>query len=354
MKILKAFIAIILCLSLLNIWGCSSNSKKELPLETLKSSNTNISKEKIRIGLSLPSQQEDRWIVDLKNIQEECDKLNIDLLYEYADMDSERQEIQCLSMIAKGIKLLILIPYDANKTANIVNEAHAKNIKVISYDRLAMDSDIDLYISFDNESVGKLMGKLITSKVPKGNYVFLSGAANDRNSYYLKSGSMSYVKPLVDKGDIKIVMEESVTDWDPNNAYKLLLKALKATNGNIQAIIAPNDGTASGCIKALSDFNLAGKIPVTGQDAEISAARRINEGTQFMTVFKDIRLLSKKSVSVAMDMINNKNLNISTTIKNDIKDVPSIFIPPVAVTKENLEEILVNSGYMDKEEIYSE
>ncbi|KNY29965.1 substrate-binding domain-containing protein [Pseudobacteroides cellulosolvens] len=331
--------------------GCGSRSDDSL-LDKAKSNNPEKPDKRYKIGISLPSLQEDRWITDFKVIKEECEKLGIELIYENAEMDAVKQATQCSSMIMKGIQLLILIPYDTEKAAVIVREAHSKNVKVLSYDRLIMNEDIDLYISFDNEKVGELIGKSIIEAVPKGNYVFFTGAPNDRNSYYISKGVEKYLKPLVDKRDIKVVTKEAIVDWNPDNAFNLMNKAIKDNKGNIQAVIAPNDGTAGGCIRALADNNLAGKIPVTGQDAEVLAARRIIDGTQLMTVFKDTRMLGRKAIEVSLKMINNEKIDTTTKINNDKKDIPAILLAPISVNKDNLDELLVKSGYLNKDAVY--
>lgn len=351
MKFIKTGFIMILAIMIVTVSaGCIRKGK---PAAIPAKENISGRQDKIRIGLSLPSQQEDRWLMDFGAIKAECDRLGIDLLHEYADMNPDHQEAQCLSMLAKGIRLLILVPYDAKKVAGIIKDAHEKNVKVISYDRLVMDTDIDLFISFNNEKVGELMGKAVTAAVPAGNYVVFSGAPNDRNSFYLNQGALKYIKPLLDRGKIKMIMQEAVIDWSPENAYKLLDKAIREHGGNIQAVVAPNDGTAAGCIKALSDHDLAGKIAVTGQDAEISAARRILHGTQLMTVFKDTRLLGKKAVDLSLKMIRGEEFETPARINNQFKDVPAILLDPVAVTKENLDAVLIKSGYFTKAAIYS-
>jgi D-xylose transport system substrate-binding protein len=351
MKFIKT--GLITILAIIIVTASAGCIRKSIPAGLSTKEKISGQQGKIRIGLSLPSQQEDRWLMDFEAIKAECDRLGIDLLHEYADMNPDHQEAQCLSMLAKGIRLLILVPYDAKKVAGIIQDAHERKVKVISYDRLVMDANIDLFISFNNEKVGELMGKAVTTAVPAGNYVVFSGAPNDRNSYYLNQGTMKYIKPLLDRGKIKMIMQEAVIDWSPENAYKLLNRAIREHDGKIQAVVAPNDGTATGCIKALSDHGLAGEIAVTGQDAEISAARRILQGTQLMTVFKDTRLLGKKTVDLSVKMIRGKKVEAPIMINNHFKDVPAILLDPVAVTKENLDAVLIKSGYFTKAAVYS-
>lgn len=309
--------------------------------------------DRVIVGLSLPTQREERWVRDRIVMENEAKKLGIDLRVQISDNDAQKQLAQCENLIAQGIQVLILAPHDANSASVIVEKAHRAGIKVISYDRLVMDCNVDIYISFDNVKVGELQGRYITRLVPKGNYVILSGAPTDNNARLFREGAMKYIKPLIEKGEIKIVMDQWVKDWQPAEAQRLVEQALTANNNNIDAILAPNDGTAGGCIQALASQGLAGKVPVTGQDAEISAAIRIVKGEQAMTVFKDTRLLGRKALEVALKFIRNEKIReINAFVNNNKIDVPSILLTPIAVDKNNLEKVLIKSGYLKKEDVY--
>jgi len=320
--------------------------------EETKKDSAQPAEKKLRLGLSLATLQEERWVRDKEKIEAECEKLGIDLKVQVANLDAAKQDAQCENLIAQGIDVLIIAPHDAKAAAAIVEKAHKAGVKVISYDRLVMDSDVDVYISFDNVKVGEIQGKYLTEKVDKGNIVFLSGAPTDNNAKLFKEGAAKYIMPKVEKGDYKIVMEQPVIDWKPDNAMKLMENALTANKNDIQGVLAPNDGTAGGCIQALAAQGLAGKVVVTGQDAELAAAKRIVEGTQSMTVFKDTRLLGEAAVQCAIKMVKGEDLGINGKVNNDKIDVPSILLTPVAVDKTNIDEVLINSGYLKKEDVY--
>jgi len=309
---------------------------------------------KLKIGLSLATLQEERWVRDKDRITKDCADQGIELLTQIANMDAATQESQCENLFTQGINVLILAPQDAAAAATIVDKARAAGIKVISYDRLVMNTaNDDVYISFDNVQVGVLQGTWLTTAVPKGNYAVLSGAPTDNNAKLFKQGAMSVIQPLVDKGDIKIVADQAVVEWKPENAQKIMENALTANKNNIQGILAPNDGTAGGCIQALAAQGLAGKVPITGQDAELAAAQRIVKGTQGMTVFKDTRMLADAAVEAAQTMFAGQPLTKATqTVNNNTMDVPSILLVPVAVTKENIDVQLIDSGYLQKADVY--
>lgn len=308
--------------------------------------------EKIRIGFSLPSQYEERWVKDRQNIEEECKKLGIELIVQIANEDIARQEAQCENMISRGIKVLILAPHDIESAAAIVDKAHNAGVKVISYDKLVRGTVVDVYISFDNVKVGEIQGKWLIDNVEEGNIAMLYGAPTDDSAKLLMEGAMKYIEPKVDSGDYKVVMQQPCIDCEPDHAMKHMEDALVATENNIQGVLAYNDDISGGCIEALSAYGLAGKVPITGQGAELAAARRIIEGTQGMTVFKDTRELGKVAVETAVKMAKGEDLAINSKVNNDKIDVPSLLLTPVAVDKENIDKILIDSGYLKKDDVY--
>jgi D-xylose transport system substrate-binding protein len=307
-----------------------------------------------KIGLSLPTQREERWVRDKKVMEEEAKKRGLDLRVQVTDNDASKQVAQCENLISQGIKVLVLAPHDASSASVIVDKASRAGVKVISYDRLVTDSPLDYYyVSFDNVRVGELQGEFITQKVPKGSYIVLAGSPTDNNAKLFRQGAMKHIEPLAKKGDIKIVMDQFVKDWQPAEAQKLVEQALTASGNKIDAVLAPNDGTAGGAIQALASQGLAGKVPVTGQDAEVAGAIRIMQGTQSMTIFKDTRELGKKAIEMAADLADGKPIDTQgRTVNNNKKEIPSVLLTPVVVTKENLEKVLIDSGYLKRQQVF--
>lgn len=306
---------------------------------------------KVSVGLSLATLQEERWVRDKETMEAVAKTSNVDLSVQVANLDAAKQDSQCENLISQGIKVLILAPQDSNAAAAIVDKAHKAGVKVISYDRLIMGTDVDIYLSFDNVKVGEIQGKWFTDKLPKGNIVFLSGAPTDNNAKLFKEGAAKFITPKVKSGDYKIVMEQGVVDWKPDNALKLMENALTANKNNIQGVLAPNDGTAGGCIQALAAQGLAGKVPITGQDAELAAAKRIIEGTQGMTVFKDTRELGKAAIAAAIKMAAGTDPGVNNKVNNNKMDVPSVLLTPVAVDKDNIKAVLIDSGYLKEADV---
>jgi D-xylose transport system substrate-binding protein len=315
---------------------------------------TDLRAESLKIGLSLPTQAEERWVRDKNTMVETAKSMGVDLRVQITNNDAAKQVAQSENLLAQGVKVLILAPHDAESAAVIVQKAKKAGVKVISYDRLILNSEPDVYISFDNEKVGEMQGEYLTKLVAKGNYVVLAGAPTDNNAKLYRDGAMKFIQPLVDKGDIKIVMDQSVKDWQPSEAQKLMEQALTANQNKIDAVLAPNDGTAGGAIQALAAQGLAGKVPVTGQDAELSASIRIVQGTQSMTIFKDTRLLGAKAVELAVKMAKNEPITseVNAKLNNKKIDVPSVLLPIVVVDKASLDKTLIDSGYLKRELVY--
>ncbi|MEQ8153842.1 MAG: substrate-binding domain-containing protein [Clostridiaceae bacterium] len=299
------------------------------------------------IGLSLPTQREVRWVRDRETMEKYAAEKGVAIKVTNADTDAAKQDSQVDELVSQGINILILAPVDSTAASATFEKVKKKGIKVIAYDRIIENSDVDLYVSFNNTVVGELQGRYITRNVPQGRYIILTGDPKDRNSKFYRDGAMEYIQPLVDKGDIRIVTDKAVENWDPKNAYKIVKDTLDV-NSNIDAILAPNDAVAGAAIEALKTKDLAGKVVVTGQDADLAAARRIVQGTQAMTVFKDTRQLGKVAIESAIKLANNEPIEISGVVV----DVSSILLTPTLVDRQNLNEVLIGSGYLKPEDVY--
>lgn len=308
----------------------------------------------IVIGVSLPTQRDTGWV----RYRKAFDKLaksteGVKVLIQTADQDPVQQTAQVENLLSKKIDVLILAPQDADATASLVTAAHKAGVKVVSLDRLIVNSDVDFYASFDNEKVGELQGKYLTTQVPKGNYIVLSGAPTDNNSKLFLEGAMKYIRPLEKTGAIKVLMNQPIDDWQPSVAQRLVENALTKNKNNIQAILAPNDNTAGGAIEALQTQKLAGKVFVTGQDAELSALQRIVKGTQSMTVFKNQTQLAELAYRTAIVLARGEKPETTTTTQNGKYKVPSYFLTPITIDKANIDKELIDTGYFTKDSIYT-
>ena len=306
----------------------------------------------IKIGLSMDSLRVERWRKDRDIFKERAEALGAEVIVQHADGDARRQNEQAENMITQGVDVLVVIPKDGVAAAQIVEVAHKEGIKVIAYDRLIMKSDVDLYISFDNEQVGYLQAEYIARKIPKGNYFLLGGAPTDNNAHLLRKGQMRALQPLIDRQDIKVVAKQWAIDWDARDALKKTEQVLTRYNNQVDAVVASNDGTAGGVIQALEAQKLAGKVPVSGQDAEKAACQRILAGTQAMTVYKPIHIIATAAAEAAVALAKDDAIPHATqTVDNEKTAVPSILLTPIQVDKDNL-DVVIEDGFHKREDIY--
>lgn len=297
----------------------------------------------------------ERWRKDRDIFIEEAKKLGAEVVVQSADGDEQRQNEQAENLITQGVDVLVVIPKDSVAASQIVKSAHEENIKVIAYDRLIRESEPDLYISFDNEQVGYLQAEYLLERKPDGNYFLLGGAPSDNNAQLLRTGQLRALKPAMDKGDIKLVAEGNhwAVNWDPNDALTKTEQVLTQTKNQIDAVVASNDGTAGGVIQALEGQNLAGKVLVSGQDAELAACQRIVKGTQTMTVYKPIRLIAKEAAQAAVALAKGEKIEkAKQKVNNGKVDVPSILLTPIQVDKDNLDDVVIKDGFHTREKVY--
>ncbi len=230
----------------------------------------------------------ERWQTDLNSFQVRAKQLGAEVISRDADGDDNRQFQQVQDMIKAGIKVLVLLPHTNSQASRMVTAAKAANVKVISYDRLVLNSDVDLYVSFDRLEIGKMQAQYLVDHAPKGNYVLVAGSPNDEGAKALHGAQMSVLQPYIARGDIKVLADAYTKDWLPSEAYLFTLKAIESSHGRIAAVLASNDGLAGGAIQALREHDLAGKVPVSGQDADLASVICIAQGTQTMTVYKPV------------------------------------------------------------------
>ena len=304
------------------------------------------------IGVSLPSEVPKRWARDGKAMEEQADMLGIPIIVKNANNSEENQILQIEELIAQGVDILIIVPISGSALEEVIKKAKDKGIKVIAYDRLIPNVDLDAFITFDSVRVGEIMGRYLIEKVPRGDYVIILGHPYDNNATLVNQGAMDYIRPRVLQRYINIVKEATAFKWSPEVSYNIVKDALKVNNNKIDAILAPSDSVAEGAIRALGEQGLEGKTVVTGQDADLDAARRIVKGTQSMTVFKDTRELGKEAINTAVKLARGEALDASGTTNNGKVDVPSILLNPVLVDKNNLDKVLIDSGYLDKNAVY--
>lgn len=315
------------------------------------SSPKSSGEKKITIGYSMSTIQEERWTKDRDIFMARADELGAKVIVQNADNDPQKQLQQVAYLLQQNIDVLVLTPQSATDAAQAVEMAHRANVPVISYDRLVLNAGADVYISFDNHDVGWQMAQAAVSKAPKGNYLLVNGSPQDYNSELFRQGYVDYLEPYEASGDIKVIGEYSATDWRREEAYDYVSKEL--TKGNdIAAIICANDALAGGAVQALAEARLAGKVVVTGHDADLAGCQRIVEGTQAVTVYKPIKVIAQKAAEVAIQLAKGEKVQADESINDGKYMVPYIKLKVIAVTRENMDAVIVKDGFHLKEDIY--
>ena len=276
------------------------------------------------------------------------------IIYSNADQKADQQQNQADAALTNGAKVLVLDPVDSASAASIVSKAKAQNVPVISYDRLITGADIDYYISFDNVQVGKLQAESLTEKLKadgkSGSIVMINGAPTDNNAKLFKEGAHS----VIDGSEYKVAKEYDTPDWSPDKAQQEMEQAITSLGKDgFVGVYAANDGTAGGAIAAMKSAGVdPKKIPVTGQDAELAAIQRILIGEQYMTVYKAIKPEAEQAAELAVALVRGEEPPAAEDqVDNGMKQVPSILLEPIAVTKENINDTIVKDEFWPVDEI---
>jgi putative multiple sugar transport system substrate-binding protein len=337
-----------------------------------------------RIGVSLPSQDEERWITDGSAIKEGLEKIGYQVDLQYANNDIPTQQQQVDQMITQGADLLLLAPLDGTALTPQLQAAAGSNIPIISYDRFVRNSaDVDVYVTFDNFKVGAqqatslLMGLGVLNKdgsegSAKGpfNIELFGGSLDDNNATFVFNGGMSVLQKYIDNGTLIItsgqnkLAQVATENWSQQKAQERMDNLLTAsyTGGPaLHGVLTPNDSVARGVITSLRNAGYgptltSGQKPMpvtTGQDAEVASVKLINDDVQFSTVFKDTRALAAQAVSAAEDLLAGKEPEVNDTksYDNGSKIVPSFLVPIQPIYKDTIKTALIDSGYYTAAEV---
>ncbi|HXX99286.1 MAG TPA: substrate-binding domain-containing protein [Candidatus Limnocylindrales bacterium] len=305
----------------------------------------------IKVGFLLDSLKVERWQTDVNTFQKRAKELGAESLVETAEGNDELQFEQAKKLLDAGVKSLVIVAHDTSKAARIVSLAKDRHVSVISYDRLIRDASIDLFVGLDVHEIGRLQAKYLTQLAPKGNYVLLEGAPTDINAHLLREGQEEVLQPLADRGDIKIVGDVWCTDWNPLEAYTHMLEIIAKNQGHIDAVVASNDGTATGAVQALEENKLAGKVVVSGQDADLAAVLRLLQGTQSMTVYKPVLSIATQAAEAAVALATGQTPKTTSVILSGGRKVPAILGPAVVVTKYNIIQTVIKDGFQNLDTI---
>jgi D-xylose transport system substrate-binding protein len=293
------------------------------------------------------SQDKPRFEKRVKQLCSDCD-----IIYSNADQDASKQQQQAEAALTKGAKVLVLDAVDAASAGAIVTKAKQQNVPVVSYDRLITNADIDYYISYDNEKVGKLQSDSLSKELKRigkanGPIPMINGAPTDNNAKLFKQGATAGFK----SAGVKVAKSFDTPNWAPDEAQREMDQAITSLGKNgFVGVYAANDGTAGGAIAAMKGAGIDPKTkPSTGQDAELAAVQRILSGEQFMTVYKDVGVSeAPKAAEIAVALAKGDKPSgglVNQQVDNGKKKVPSVILAPVAVTKDQIKDTIVKDEF---------
>ncbi|GAA4735585.1 sugar ABC transporter substrate-binding protein [Isoptericola chiayiensis] len=340
--------------------------------------------ENVKVGVAMPTQTYERWIQDGGNVEAGLEELGYDVDLQFANDDIPTQTQQIDSMITGGVDVLIIASIDGTALTSQLEAAAAENIPVIAYDRLIRDSEnVDFYTTFDNFAVGvaqanallRGMGYLDENGEETGeegpyNVELFAGSPDDNNATFFYEGAMSVLQPLLDDGTVVVPSGQTNFDtvstqrWELETAQSRMEDLLTSTyTGNdteLHGVLAPADVLSRGINNALQSAGMGptledGLPVITGQDAEIANIKLINDGVQSSTIFKDTRLLAEQAVAAAQSFVEGEDpeANDTETYDNGVKVVPSYLLEVETVFAEDIEPVLVDSGYYTMDEVES-
>lgn len=347
--------------------------------------SSNNSSGETLIGVSMPTQTSERWIADGNAVKDGLEKAGYKVDLQYANDDIPTQTQQIDAMITEGAKVLIIAAIDGTALTSQLDAAAAAGIKVISYDRLIRDSkNVDFYVSFDNYKVGVAQATALlyglgvtdkdgkaTGKATKGQYIELfAGSLDDNNAHFFWNGAMDTLKPYLDDGTLVVKSGQTTIEqcatlrWLQETAQKRMEDLLTSTYGGkgtgLKGVLSPYDGISRGIITALQGVGMGPTIAkglpvVTGQDAEIASVKLIADDVQQSTIFKDTRKLADEAVTAAQGYLSGKTptANNTTDYDNGVKVVPSFLLEIDTVYKDNIQSLLVDTGYYTEAEVKS-
>jgi D-xylose transport system substrate-binding protein len=307
----------------------------------------------LKIGFSVGDFSSDRWSQEPQIFNEAAKSLGAKVLFEYAYGDAAKQLSQAGMLIAAGVKVLVIFPTSAENWEGIIALAHKSGVKVVAYERMLKNADVDYYFSFYNEDVGRQQAKYAVEHCPKGNYLLLEGPTNDINSFLFLKGQKEILQPYIDRGDIKVVLEKHLDTWNSIDAYNMVQSFIEKNKIPINAIVAANDELAGGSIMALEMAQTAGNVIITGQDATVGGCQNILDGKQSMTVYKSIRNLATQAAIACVKLARDEAAsNINSVMSNGKKDIPAMLLKTVVVDKNNMKQTVIAEGYLKAEQLH--
>ncbi|MEV4638711.1 substrate-binding domain-containing protein [Actinoplanes sp. NPDC049548] len=315
-----------------------------------------------KVGVILPdTTTSQRWGTDdPKLLKAAFDKAEVPVDIQNAQGDKAQFQRIADGMIAGGVRVLMIVNLDSATGKTVLDKARTAGIKTIDYDRLTLNGGADYHVSFNNEAVGKLQGeglvKCLTEKgYPTPLVADLNGSPTDNNATQFKAGYESVLQPKYDSGTYLKGPDQSVADWDNDEAAVIFREMWAQTGKKINGVVAANDGLANAAISVLKKDKMNGKVPVTGQDATVQGLQNILAGDQCMTVYKPIEQEANAAADLAIKLFKGEQPKFAKDDKG-IKDpesgayVPSVLLTPKLILKKDVNSV-IKDGFVEKKAV---
>jgi D-xylose transport system substrate-binding protein len=347
-----------LCALSFGIAACGSDDNNSTSTSGGGASTSSSASKAQKVGVLLPDTKSSvRWeSFDRPLLEAAFKAAGVPVTIDNAQGDKSTQQQQAEQQITNGAKVLLLVNLDSGSGAAIEANAQSRGVKVIDYDRLTLKGSAAYYVSFDNVKVGQLQGQGLVDCLSKAggtpNIAELNGSPTDNNATLFKQGYDSVLKPLYSSGKAKKVADQSVPDWDNQQALTIFEQMLQKTNNKIDGVLAANDGLGNSVISALKARKLK-QIPVTGQDATPEGIQNILAGDQCMTVYKAVKKEADAASKLAIALATGKPPEaglVNGKTNDSAKDVPSVLLTPQAITKDNI-KVVFDDGFLKKEDV---
>ena len=351
-RVLKADLAFAIALTFaaaIFAAGLSSCAKKSEA--SLAQAGEAQNEARLTIGFSIDTLAIERWRRDCDVFLNTAKDLGADVIVQNSGNSVEAQNQQIAYLIKRGVKAVVIVPKDAESLGESVRLAKSKNIPVISYDRLLRNSPVDLYATIDSQAVGTLMAQELLRKKPRGSFFCIYGPKEDFNMTLIQRG----VEGAIQDSRAKIVFNYWTDGWNYDLSYTKMAELLK--DGMIpDAVVAGNDAVADSIIRAIGEFAPGRDIAVSGQDADIAGCQNVVAGKQAVTIYKPIAELAARTAQIAVALAQGKTVKeigaANGSIDNGSGEIPVLWLHPMAVTAENMEDIVIKSGFHTRQEVY--
>jgi len=323
------------------------------------------------VGVSMPSLALERWERDGNDIANNLEEAGFEVELQFAQDDIALQISQIENMITAGVDILVIAPIDGETLTGVLDLAHEQGVYVIAYDRLIMDSEhVSYYVTFDNFYVGVTQGNFLVEELGLGqgngpfNIELFGGSPDDNNALFFFGGAMSILEEHIESGELNVVsgqtdfMQIGILGWGTADAQDRMDSLLSAhyTDTELHAVLSPNDSLALGIVTSLQNLGFGDTRPmpvVTGQDGDLANVQSILAGGQAMTVFKDTRVLAEAATTMVQEVLSGDTVTVTDTetYDNNVRVVPTFLAEVFVVTADNVQELLVDSGFHSADDL---